>query len=98
MKETEKIMKQVDKEERRRSKQQAAAAPYPLYSRASKASSAATTPTLPRYPSLSSFIFTWRQSLALWPIAWTHRLLLLMTPIPVALSPTYGSCISKMRF
>ena len=49
MKETEKIMKQVDKEERRRSKQQAAVPAYPTFSKSSKASSAATTPTLPRY-------------------------------------------------
>lgn len=47
MKETEKVMKQVDKEERRRSKQQGPS----LFSSKppSKPSSAATTPVLPRY-------------------------------------------------
>ena len=46
MKETEKVMKQVDKAERRRSKQQAP--PSSLFSKAGKPPSAATTPVLAR--------------------------------------------------
>lgn len=47
MKETEKVMKQVDKEERRRSKQAPSSS---LFSKAAKAPLAATPPVMPRYP------------------------------------------------
>lgn len=47
MKETEKVMKQVDKEERRRSKQQAPSSS--LFTKAAKGPFAATPPDMPRY-------------------------------------------------
>ena len=50
MKETEKVMKQVDKEERRRSKQQAPSSS--LFTKAAKAPLAATPPAMPRYHTL----------------------------------------------
>ena len=50
MKETEKVMKQVDKEERRRSKQQAPSSS--LFTKAAKGPLAATPPAMPRYQTL----------------------------------------------
>ena len=47
MKETEKVMKQVDKEERRRSKQQIPSSS--VFTKAAKGPLAATPPTIPRY-------------------------------------------------
>lgn len=55
MKETEKVMKQVDKEERRRSKQQAPSSS--LFTKAAKAPLAATPPAMPRYHILCLCLF-----------------------------------------
>ena len=54
MKETEKVMKQVDKEERRRSKQQAPSSS--LFTTAAKGPLAATPPAMPRYHILCLFM------------------------------------------
>jgi hypothetical protein len=54
MKETEKVMKQVDKEERRRSKQQIPSSS--LFTKAAKGPLAATPPAIPKYHTLCSLM------------------------------------------
>ena len=65
MKETEKVMKQVDKEERRRSKQQGSSASS-MFSMPSKVPLAATPPVMPRYTCTATHLCTLRLSQSFW--------------------------------